>query len=137
MKTARIMAAAALLAVGPFGVHAGERLAADVHCKPAGGKLVYDCMIMLKGKKTGAPVTGATITVKADMPSMPMAHNVKPVEGKPAGMSGAYKARLELTMHGEWALTLDVSGPARDRIIKKLQFGEMVGHGKMEMKQKK
>ncbi len=64
------------------------------------------------------------------MPSMPMAHNVPPVTGMPTGKPGAYNARLELKMHGEWALTLDVSGAARDRIIKKLQFGEMVGHGK-------
>jgi hypothetical protein len=28
-------------------------------------------------------------------------------------------------MQGEWALTLDVSGPLRDRLVKKLQLGEM------------
>ncbi len=97
------MAAAALLAVAPFGLHAGERLAADVHCTPAGERYVYDCMIMLKGKKSGAPVTGATLTVNANMPSMTMAHNVPPVTGMPTGKPGAYNARLELTMHGEWA----------------------------------
>jgi hypothetical protein len=28
-------------------------------------------------------------------------------------------------MHGEWTLSLDVSGPLRDRLVKKLRFGAM------------
>ena len=40
-------------------------------------------------------------------------------------------------MHGEWALTLDVSGPMRDRVVKKLDFGADSGqtehkHGEMK-----
>ena len=38
---------------------------------------------------------------------------------------GQYQATLELEMYGEWVLTMDISGPTRDRLIKKLQFGKM------------
>ena len=109
---------------------AGERVAADVSCTPAGEDLTYDCMIMLKGKKSGGPVEGAEVVVKADMPSMPLAHNVRPVKAAPGSMPGHYTATLELEMLGEWALTLDVTGPTRDRVVKKLDFG--AGAGKME-----
>ena len=104
---------------------AGERAKADVDCKATGEKLVYDCMIMLVNKKSGDPILGAKILVKAGMPSMPMAHNAPPVTAKAMGKPGNYHARLKLDMLGEWALTIDVSGPLRDRLVKKLQLGEM------------
>ena len=132
--------AAGLLLTAP--APAGERADADVACEPAGEKLVYDCLIMLKGRKSGAPLEGAAVTVKLDMPSMPMAHNVRPVEAMAGSMPGQYRARLELQMHGIWTLTLDVSGPTRDRVVRKLQFtstmagpaGAGMKHGKMKMK---
>ena len=102
---------------------AGERVAADVSCTATAEKLTYDCMIMLKGRKSGDPVAGAEVVVKADMPSMPLAHNVRPVKAAAGSMPGHYTATLELEMLGEWALTLDVSGPTRDRIVTKLHFG--------------
>ncbi len=104
---------------------AGERAKADVDCKATGEKLVYDCMIMLMNENSGDPIPGAKILVKAAMPSMPMAHNAPPVTAKAMGEPGNYHARLKLEMHGEWALTIDVSGPMRDRLVKKLQLGEM------------
>ncbi len=104
---------------------AGERAKADVDCKATGEKLVYDCMIMLMNKKSGDPIPGAKVLVKADMPSMPMAHNAPPVTAEAMGKPGDYHARLKLEMHGEWALTLDISGPLRDRLVKKLHLGEM------------
>ncbi|MDE0390864.1 MAG: FixH family protein [Rhodospirillales bacterium] len=129
----RISIAAAALSVtlmANAAALAGERVAADVSCTPAAEDLTYDCMIMLKGKKSGDPVEGAEVVVKADMPSMPLAHNVRPVKAAPAAMPGHYTATLQLEMLGEWALTLDVSGPTRDRVVKKLDFG--AGAGEME-----
>ena len=116
---------------------AGERVAADVSCTATAEKLTYHCMIMLKGKKSGEPVVGAEVVVKADMPSMPLAHNVRPVKAAAGAMPGHYTATLELEMLGEWALTLDVSGPTRDRVVKKLDFGrasDESGHEHGEMK---
>ena len=135
LSIAALALSAALMAGGP--TLAGERVAADVSCTPAAERLTYDCTIMLKGKKSGDPVEGAEVIVKADMPSMPLAHNVRPVKAAPASMPGHYTATLELEMQGEWALTLDVSGPTRDRVVKKLDFGAGSGetdrtHGEMK-----
>ena len=116
-----VLALSAMLVAGGAAL-AGERVAAEVSCAATAERLTYDCTIMLKGKKSGEPVAGAEVVVKAEMPSMPLAHNVRPV--KAAGsMPGHYTATLELEMLGEWALTLDVSGPTRDRVVKKLDFG--------------
>ena len=130
------LALAAMLAAGGAAL-AGERVAADVSCTATAERLTYDCTIMLEGRKSGAPVEGAEVVVKADMPSMPLAHNVRPVKAAPGSMPGHYSATLELEMVGEWALTLDVSGPTRDRVVRKLHFGgaaEDTGHGHGEMK---
>lgn len=118
----RLLAALALaLAAAPA---AAQRLAADVDCKPTKHDLVYDCRIALKEARSGQPVSGAEVSIGADMPSMPMAHNVKPVKAKPGAAPGEYDARIELEMYGEWALKLNVRGPARDVIVKKLDFRE-------------
>jgi hypothetical protein len=118
----RLLSLAALaVAAGPAWA---QRLAADVDCRPTPRDLVYDCRIALKDAKTGEPVSGAEIAVGADMPSMPMAHNVRPVKAKAGSVPGAYEVRIELEMFGEWALRLNVRGPARDVIVKKLDFRE-------------
>ena len=103
---------------------ADERKAAEVQCTPVERQaLVYDCMITLKGRKSGTPIADAEFTVGADMPSMPAAHNVRPVPAEPHGTPGTYRARLELEMTGEWALKLDFTKPGRDRLVRKLHFG--------------
>jgi hypothetical protein len=62
------------------------------------------------------------VRVGADMPSMPMAHNVRPVQAAAGQEAGTYRARLTLEMHGDWALRIDVTRPVRDRIIKLMRF---------------
>jgi hypothetical protein len=101
---------------------ANERAKAEVSCRPATDTLQYDCVIKLTNARTGAPLTGVTLTVGADMPSMPMMHNVRPVKASPAQEPGAYQARVVLEMHGDWALQLNVSGSVRDRVIKTMRF---------------
>jgi hypothetical protein len=97
-----------------------QKIHADVACKPTGTDFVYDCIITLS--RGGEPLSGARISIGADMPSMPMAHNLKPVIAKPGSAPGEYTARLDLEMQGEWALKLRLSGPVRDLIVKKLKF---------------
>ena len=127
----------AALSVLPALAVAGERVKADIDCAATDKALVYDCMIMLQGKNSGQPIDGAEIVVSPSMPSMPMAHNVRPVTAMPMGGPGSYHARIELQMYGQWALTLDVSGPTRDRVVETLQFGDVKAdagdHGKMKM----
>ncbi|MFO0988990.1 MAG: FixH family protein [Alphaproteobacteria bacterium] len=94
-------------AAGAPGVPAAaqERMDADVSCTRVGQTMQYDCLLMLKGKLTGHPIQGAGIVVGADMPSMPMAYNIKPVKAEATGKPGEYRFRT-LDMHGEWALKI-------------------------------
>ncbi len=101
-----------------------QRLAADVKCNSTKQALVYDCRIALRESGSGRPVSGAELSVSADMPSMPMAHNVKPVKATPTNQAGEYTARIELEMHGEWAVKLRVGGPVRDQLIMHYEFDE-------------
>ena len=114
----------------PTMAAAEERKAAEVECKPVEQQaLVYDCMITLRGRKSGTPIADAEFMVGADMPSMPGAHAVRPVPAEPHGTPGHYRARIELEMTGEWALRLDFTKPGRDRLVRKLHFGGAAGHG--------
>ncbi|MDE0047513.1 MAG: FixH family protein [bacterium] len=125
-----VVAAAWLL---PTFVEADERKVADVACMPVEHQaLVYDCTITLEGKTSGAPIVEAEFVIGADMPSMPGAHNIRPVPAEPRGMPGVYGARIELDMPGEWALTLDFTRPNRDRLVTKLYFGGSHGHADHE-----
>ncbi len=56
------------------------------------------------------------------MPSMPMAHNVKPVKAVPGSEPGIYRLRIELEMHGDWAVKMDIAGKVRDRVVKSMRF---------------
>ena len=121
-KSLAVPAVAAAALWAGAGV-AAERAKATVECAPTATRLVYECKIMLMGRRSGAPLEGAKLVIGADMPSMPLAHNVRPVTASSGGGPGMYEATLELEMHGEWALRLDVSGPLRDRLIHKMHFG--------------
>lgn len=103
---------------------AQSRARADVACRPAGATLQYDCSVRLGDARTNAPLTGAILTVGADMPSMPMAHSLRPVKALPAAEPGTYEARLDLEMHGDWTLRLDIAGPVRDRVVVPLNFDD-------------
>jgi branched-chain amino acid transport system permease protein len=117
-----IVVAAAILCTTADG--AEIRAKADVTCAPAKETLLYECRIKLSNARTGEPLTGVDLRVGADMPSMPGAHSVRPVKAIAGPEAGTYAARLELEMHGDWALRLDLSGPVRDRVIKVMRFDD-------------
>ena len=104
------------------GVASAQKVQARLDCSPAGDELAYDCVIRLT--RDGQPLGGARLSVGADMPSMPMAHSVKPVKAKPGRQPGEYLARLELEMHGEWAVKLRLSAPVRDQLVLHYRFTE-------------
>jgi hypothetical protein len=95
---------------------------ADVACKPTAKSLVYACTITLRDGAGGPALQGIDLTVGADMPSMPMAHNVRPVKAKPGPAPGTYEAELELEMHGDWAVRLRLAGPRTDLVVRRLRF---------------
>jgi len=98
------------------------RAKADVTCQPTGISLQYDCSIRLTQARTGVPLTDVTVMVGADMPSMPMMHNVRPMKATAGRESGSYEIRLDLEMTGDWAVRLDLTGEVRDRVVKVLRF---------------
>ena len=112
-----LLFAALLLAAAPA---LAQRVQATLECTPAPGLLTYDCIIRLS--RGGQPLSGIGVSVGADMPSMPMAHNVKPVKASAGDKPGEYRVRLELEMNGEWAVKLRLSGAVRDQIIVKRKF---------------
>jgi hypothetical protein len=101
---------------------AADRAKANVSCTPTGQALQYDCVIKLTNARTSEPLSGVTLMVGADMPSMPMMHNVRPVRATAEQPAGTYRARLLLEMHGDWAVQLNLSGPLRDRVVSMLRF---------------
>ena len=123
-----VTAAAALLATASFvQAQSSARAKADLTCATAGEMLQYDCVIKLTNARTGEPISGVTLSVGADMPSMPGVHNLRPVNATEEAEKGTYKARIKLDMHGDWAVRLDISGVVRDRVITILRFeGDLV-----------
>ncbi|NWG24453.1 MAG: FixH family protein [Pseudorhodoplanes sp.] len=107
------------------------RAKADVTCRQAGGPLEYDCIVKLINARSSEPLSGVSLTIGADMPSMPGVHHLRPAVAIEDQERGTYRAKLVLDMHGDWALQLNLSGPLRDRIVKVLRFeGGEVGEVK-------
>jgi hypothetical protein len=99
-----------------------QKTQAALDCRFTGTDFVYDCVIRLR--KGVEPLQGAQVTVGADMPSMPSAHNLKPVKAKAGKAPGEYLAKLDLEMTGEWAVKLRLSGPVRDQLVVHYEFDE-------------
>ena len=119
---------AAILGIAPVLAIGAERKDAEVTCEPTEQRLVYDCTVMLTKRHSGDPVNNAEFTVGADMPSMPGAHNVKPVQAIPHEEPGLYGVRIHLDMLGDWAIRLDFTKPDRDRVVKKQTFAGNGNH---------
>ena len=84
---------------------------AGKHCKASG----------LAGHEVFNPATGK---VYADMPSMPMAHNMRQIMATPvAGLAGQYEFVLVLEMAGGWRLIYNISNPFIDRLYEPLIIG--------------
>ena len=85
-------------------------------CTATSKKFQYNCNVIFFHKKE--PMSGYSGIVGATMPSMAMAHNVKPVKfTKKEGMAGHYKFTIQLEMLGEWMFQYDISTPKRDRLL--------------------
>ena len=124
MMPALFLSSVVAVALAAGEAAAQSRATADVSCRLADAALHYDCTIRLGDARSKAPLAGAAVSVGADMPSMPMAHNVRPVKATPTAEPGVYQVRLALEMHGDWVLRIDVSGPLRDRVVVPLRFDD-------------
>ena len=136
MQPTRLRPLTCLLVLVPaFALAGGERPMVKVECAPTDEKLVFHCTFDVMGRKSHQPIEGAAFKVNADMPTMPLAHNVRPMRPEPvAGKAGTYEGKIELEMLGEWALKLTFDAPVRDIVIEKLTFGDeamAMDHSKM------
>ena len=92
-------------------------------CTATSKKFQYNCNVIFSNKKE--PISGYSGIVVVTMPSMAMAHNVKPVKfTEKEEMAGHYKFTIQLEMLGEWMFQYDISVPKRDRVMEKLIFNK-------------
>lgn len=112
---------------------AQQRAAASLTCTPTGKTLTYDCDALITDQASKAPIEGLNVEVKADMPSMPMAHNIPPEVASPGDAPGHYRFAITLDMPGSWAFSMRLSGPREDLVVEVLDFADesndAQGHG--------
>ena len=93
----------------------------QTECTATSKKFQYNCNVSFFHKKD--LISGYSGIVGAKMPSMAMAHNVKPVKfSEKEGKAGHYEFTIQLEMLGEWMFQYDISTPKRDRVMEKLIF---------------
>ena len=93
----------------------------QTECTATSKKFQYNCNVLFINKKE--PMSGYSGIVGATMPSMAMAHNVRPVKfTEKEGMAGHYEFTIQLEMLGEWMFQYDITNPKRDRVLEKLVF---------------
>ncbi len=118
----RVLTAASMCLFAVTASAQAPRQRVDLDCRPTEKSLVYLCTVSVFDA-AGKPVAGVDVTLSADMPSMPMAHNVKPVKAQAVGGKlGIYESRIELEMPGEWAVKLQFKAPRPDVVVRKLDF---------------
>jgi hypothetical protein len=108
---------------------ASARPQLELQCVSYGTGPMLECLVDLK-RRDGAPLEGATVTLGGLMPSMPMAHTIRPVKAAATGRPGQYKATLELEMLGVWAVDVDITGPVRDKRSRNLVVHECEGNAR-------
>lgn len=118
----------ALVATLPVAAQS-RRPQVELACEAHGMGPLLDCTVRVRGAD-GKPLSGAVVTLGATMPSMPMAHSVKPVKALPTAAPGEYRGQLTLEMSGAWAIEIDLSGPVRDRVVRVLMAEECEGDGR-------
>ena len=96
-------------------------LNSKTECTALSKRFEYQCIAIIF--EDGEYLIGQKGTVGATMPSMSMAHNVKPVIFKEIkNMSGHYSYTIQLEMHGVWMMAYDILEPIRGRAMEKLNF---------------
>lgn len=121
MRLARAFVFALVLA--GCGSPSPSPLKAELTCAPEKVWLRYHCSVILADRKSGQPVEGASVVLTADMPSMPLVHNVAPASATPGARPGTYQAAIQFEMAGRWVITIRVTGPVADALSHDLEVG--------------
>ena len=121
MKNSIIYAWAITLSLLP-SIAQANMAETQTHCMPHKQSLEYTCQVTLLSHNE--PVSNASMSVSADMPSMPMAHNMRQIRVSPVvGLAGQYEFILELEMVGQWRLVYNILTPFADRVHEPLVVG--------------
>lgn len=112
----------AMLALAATPAASHSRLKAELDCAATEEHLAYECTVRIAETASNEAVEGLTVEVKADMPSMPMAHNIPPVTTEPTNEPGIYAFPIKLDMFGNWAFSMRLSGPREDLLVEVLGF---------------
>lgn len=96
------------------------RLSVELQCASSGAGPMLECTARLHDAQS-KPLDSAKVTLSASMPSMPMAHTVKPVAALATGQPGEYRGVLQLEMPGLWAVQVDIAGPVRERWLQRVR----------------
>lgn len=99
---------------------AAKKPSLGLQCVAYGKGPMLECTARLRAA-SGRPLEGAKVSLNARMPSMPMAHTIRPVVAGPTGQGGEYRGVLQLEMPGVWAIEVDIAGPPRDRLVRRLR----------------
>ena len=128
MNKSRLFLMLASLLFAPLSIAAqpSGRPQVQLQCVSYGMGPMLECTAALQ-RADGSALEGAQVMLGALMPSMPMAHTIKPVKATPTGKPGEYKGTLELEMLGLWSVEVDISGPARDKVARPLMVHECKG----------
>ncbi|MBA4193988.1 MAG: hypothetical protein C0451_05380 [Comamonadaceae bacterium] len=129
MNIRSLLLLALLLPAALTATAQSRRPQVDLKCEAHGMGPLLDCTVRLRGAD-GQPLPGAGVTLGATMPSMPMAHTVKPVKALPTAVPGEYRGQLTLEMSGAWAIEIDLTGPVRERVVRVLMAEECDGDGR-------
>lgn len=120
--TRMMVFATAALALAAVPSASQSRLQADLSCAATQEHLAYDCTVRIADAESDEAVEGLIIEVKADMPSMPMAHNIPPVTAQLTDEPGIYAFPIKLDMFGNWSFSMRLSGPREDLLVEILSF---------------
>jgi hypothetical protein len=112
----------AMLALAATPAASHSRLKAELACTATQEHLAYECTVRIADTGSDEAIAGLAVEVKADMPSMPMAHNIPPVTAEPADEPGVYAFPIKLDMFGNWAFSMRLSGPREDLLVEVLGF---------------
>ena len=110
-----VLAGLALLVPASLFAQTGERAQVGLQCVSYGTGPMLDCLVDLK-RKDGSSLDNAQVMLGALMPSMPMAHTIKPARAASTGKPGQYQGTLVLEMPGIWTVDVEVNGPLRDKV---------------------
>ena len=114
--------ALALALTIPTGIAQANMAKTHTSCMPHKQALTYACKVHLSAHSK--PVSNADISVSADMPSMPMAHNMRQIMVTPVvGLAGQYEFILEFEMAGQWRLIYNILSPFVDRVHEPMVVG--------------